>query len=67
MPGYSAGPPGGGAADGMPADEQMKRPLREPSGHVPSASNASTNWIGGHEGTQPHTLGTSSPRAGATP
>jgi len=60
--------PRGGAALGIPAVAQLKRPLREPSGHLPSASNAmSTGREAGQRGMQPQTCGTASPRGGATP
>ena len=52
----------------MPADAQLNRPFREPSGHLPSASNAmSTRRDAGQRGMQPHTCGTVSPGGGAAP
>ena len=46
----------------------MNRPLREPSGQWPSASNAmSTGRDAGQRGMQPQTCGTASPRGGAAP
>ena len=52
----------------MPEVAQLNRPLREPSGHRPSASNAmSTRRDAGQRGMQPHTCGTVSPYGGATP
>jgi hypothetical protein len=60
--------PRAGAALGMPAVAQLNRPLREPSGHLPSASKAmSTGRDAGQRGMQPQTCGTVSPRGGATP
>jgi hypothetical protein len=57
-----------GAALGMPAVAQLNRPLREPSGHLPSASKAmSTRRDEGQRGIQPQTCGTVSPRGGAAP
>lgn len=52
----------------MPAVAQLNRPLREPSGYPPSASNAmSTRRDAEQRGRQPHTCGTVSSRAGAAP
>jgi hypothetical protein len=60
--------PRGGAALGIPAEAQLNRPLREPSGQLPSASKAmSTRRDDGQRGMQPHTCGTVSPRGGAAP
>ena len=60
--------PRAGAALGMPAVAQLNRPLREPSGHLPSASKAmSTGRDGGQRGMQPQTCGTVSPCGGAMP
>lgn len=56
------------AAEGIPAAAQLKRPLREPSGHLPAPSSAmSTRPDTGQRGMQPHTWGTVSSRAGAAP
>jgi len=57
-----------GRALGMPAVAQLKRPLREPSGQLPSASNAMrVGCDAGQRGMQPQTCGTVSPRGGAAP
>jgi len=58
----------GGAALGIPDAAQLKRPLREPSGHLPSASNAISVWLAPEQvGMQPQTCGTDSPGGGAAP
>jgi hypothetical protein len=55
-------------AEGRPDDAHVKRPLCEPSGQVPPASDEMSTWrAGGQVGRQPQTRGTCSPRAGAAP